>query len=315
MRVAIVGCGRAARQHVEALADCGIGRVVAVVDEDGDRASELARLTGAVARSLDAVLEDAHIDAISVCTPPDTHVSIAVGALHAGKGVLVEKPVTRTSNELDAILAAGGGSAAPAVAMLQHRGRLPAVALRDPWTGDAVAQIEVVRPRPRDHYLSDPWRHDPDRSGGGHVAHLAVHHLDMACQLLGMPAEVAGLTDCRDVRSIETRAALGVRFDSGGLLSVLASAHPGRRSDRLHVVDGDRELLLTHTGVEYRADGAVEHRPAVPTAQLRTSVYREMRAALRCEAAPDRYALWRTRGVTAVMEEVRRLTDTEEPVA
>jgi UDP-N-acetyl-2-amino-2-deoxyglucuronate dehydrogenase len=111
-----------------------------------------------------------------------------------------------------------------------------------PWTADAIATIEIVRPRPRGHYLSEPWRLDPDASGGGHVAHLAVHHLDLACQLLGVPARVAGLTDRRDVSGIETRAALGVHFVGGALLSVLTSAHPGRRSERLHVVDGDRDI-------------------------------------------------------------------------
>jgi predicted dehydrogenase len=313
VRIAIVGCGRAARQHVEAIALAGTGSVVAVVDEQASRADGLARLIGATARSLEHVLEDACIDVTAVCTPPDTHASIAVAALQAGKGVLVEKPVVRTSQELDAILAASETSTAPVVAMLQHRGRLPAAALTSPWTTDASAVIEVVRPRARDHYLAAPWRHNPDVSGGGHVAHLAVHHLDLACQLLGMPTKVIGLTDCRDFCGIETRAAFAAQFVSGALMTVLASAHPGRRCERLHVVDGQRELLIVDAGTEYRADGTVEHWQPVPTAQLRAYVYAELLAAVRGEAAPDRYAVQRARGVTALLEEIRRLAATQEP--
>src|SRR4051794_2350206 len=106
MRVAIVGCGRAARQHVEALTLTRSGRVVAVVDDDQGRAGEMARATESTAQPLAAVLEDPAVDVVSICTPPDTHAPIAVAALHAGKGVVVEKPVTPTLADLDAILSA-----------------------------------------------------------------------------------------------------------------------------------------------------------------------------------------------------------------
>lgn len=92
--------------------------------------------------------------------------------------------MTRTSEELDLILDAVGTAGPPALAMPQHRGRLPAATLNTPWTADASAVIEVFRPRTPRHYFADPWRRDPERSGGGHVAHLAVHILDVSCQLL-----------------------------------------------------------------------------------------------------------------------------------
>jgi predicted dehydrogenase len=313
--IAVVGCGRAARQHVEAVRLAGAGRIVAVVGGDQGRADDLARVAEASARSLDDVLADTRIDAVAVCTPPDSHVSIATAALRAGKGVIVEKPVARTGDELDAMLAAAEASGAPALAMLQHRGSLPDDALTGPWTAQATATVEVLQPRPRAHYLSNGWRHDPDRSTGGHTAHLAVHYLDLACQLLGAPTRVTGLTDCRDVAGIETRAALAVRFAGGSLMSVLTSAHPAPTSERLHVVDGDRELLVTGEGTEYRVADRAESLPPVPAPELRAAVYQELRAALRGEAAPDRYALRRARGVTALLAEVRRLTLLKEPVS
>jgi hypothetical protein len=97
-------------------------------------------------------------------------------------------------------------------------------------------------------------------------------------------------------------------------MSVLASAEPAPRSERLHVVDGDRELLVTDTGSVYRADGGTEHGQPVPTPRLRADVYRELWAAVRGESAPDRYAVRRARGVTAVLETVRQLAATEVAV-
>jgi len=313
IRVAIVGCGYASRQNVEAIALAGGGSIAAVVDKDTTRAGELARLTGAPARCLESVLHDASIDAVCICTPPETHASIAIAALRAGKGVVVEKPVARTNRELDSIQDAAAASTAPVVAMLQHRGRLPDAVLRAAWSSDAVATLEVVRPRALQHYASEPWRLDPGASGGGHVAHLGVHFLDLACQLLGTPARVAGLTSCRDVSGIETRAALGVQFVDGGLMTVLASAHPGRHSERLHVIDADHELIVDDRGTEYRVDGVAQRWDAPSTAHLRAAVYTELWAAVRREAPPDRYAIARARGVTAILEDVRKIA-AEEPV-
>jgi UDP-N-acetyl-2-amino-2-deoxyglucuronate dehydrogenase len=319
VRIAVIGCGKAGQQHVEAIALAGVdtaggGRVVAVVDEDAARAGELARRTGAAVRTFAEVLDDAQVDTVSLCTPPGSHAEMAIAALRAGKGVLIEKPVTRTIEELDAIITAADLAGAPAVAMLQHRGRLPATALATGWTADASAAIEVIRPRETGHYQSEVWRQDPGRSGGGHVAHLAVHHVDMACQLLGAPATVVGVADCRDTPGIDTRAALAIRFAGGALMTVLANAHPAPRSDRLHVVDGKRALIVTDAGTEYRDGSAVDHLPPVPTPQLRARVYQELWAAVRGEAAPERYAIHRARGVTAVLEAVRRIVGTEASI-
>ncbi len=316
VKVAIIGCGRAADQHVEAIALASegghTGQVVAVVDEDQARAGGLAQRTGAAARTLAEVLDDPQVDVVSICTPPHLHADIAIAALRAGKGVLIEKPVTRTTQELDAILAAAADAAAPVVAMLQHRGRLPAAALATAWSADASAAIEVIRPRSRDHYLSEAWRHDPDRSGGGQVAHLAVHPIDLACQLLGTPTSVVGLADCRDAAGVDTRAVLAIRFASGALMTVLASSHPAPRSERVHVVDDGRELIVSDAGTEYRA-GTVEQQPPVPVPRLRARVYQELWQAVRGEAAATRYTIARARGVTAVLEAVRRLAATEVP--
>jgi UDP-N-acetyl-2-amino-2-deoxyglucuronate dehydrogenase len=316
MRIAIIGCGRAGQQHVEAIGLAGresgvTARVVAVVDSDETRAAEFARKTGAAVRTPAQVFDDSEIDAVSLCTPPDVHVEIAIAALRSGKGVVIEKPVARTTDELDTIIAAAAAASLPALAMLQHRGRLPASVLDRTWTEDAFAAIEVIRPRDTRHYQAEAWRHDPDRSLGGQLAHLGVHHLDLACQLLGAPSSVVGMVDCRDSAGIDTRAALAVRFAGGGLMSVMVNAHPAPRSDRLHVVDGERELLVIDAGTEYRDGAAVHLQPTLPTPQLRALVYGELCNALTGAIVSDRYSIARTRGVTAVLEAARRITATE----
>jgi predicted dehydrogenase len=52
-----------------------------------------------VTEALDDVLADPEVGAIAVATPAGTHLAVAMGALRAGKHVLVEKPLAVTAEE------------------------------------------------------------------------------------------------------------------------------------------------------------------------------------------------------------------------
>jgi predicted dehydrogenase len=45
------------------------------------------------------VLADPHIDAVAIATPVSTHFDLAMEALQAGKHVLIEKPMTTSSEQ------------------------------------------------------------------------------------------------------------------------------------------------------------------------------------------------------------------------
>jgi predicted dehydrogenase len=104
--VAIIGYGYwgpniarnfGAHQHVTVAAICDAAprRL-----ESAKRHHPEARMTSDLAD----VLNDEGIDAIAIATPISTHFHIAKQALEAGKHVLVEKPITRTSAEADVLI-------------------------------------------------------------------------------------------------------------------------------------------------------------------------------------------------------------------
>jgi len=97
LTVAIVGLGKIAiDQHCRVIASGTDFRIGAVVSRRG--------LTVAEAPSFpmisDMLAAEPAIDAVVLCTPPITHFSDAMTALHAGKHVLLEKPPTLTLSEL-----------------------------------------------------------------------------------------------------------------------------------------------------------------------------------------------------------------------
>lgn len=81
-------------------------RLVAVCDTRPDRLAECAVRTpgAATTASYDEILSDASVDAVAIATPVSTHHALAMQALRAGKHVLIEKPMTRTTQEADELI-------------------------------------------------------------------------------------------------------------------------------------------------------------------------------------------------------------------
>ena len=100
LKVAIVGYGRIGRVHAAAVrAERDVARVVicdpALATPEGDAIAVGTPIYG----NVEAMLASVRPDVVHVCTPPSTHASIAGRALRAGARVLVEKPMTVSTEE------------------------------------------------------------------------------------------------------------------------------------------------------------------------------------------------------------------------
>ncbi len=205
--VAIVGTGRMAAAHAKAWRTLAPeAEVVAVVSERMARPLEDA--PGARATTdLDAVLADPAVEALSICTPTDSHLRLALRALDAGKHVLLEKPLASSVEEGEALRrrAAEG----PGIVMVAHVVRFfPGyAAVRDlVRRGDLgeVTEARAVR------LTSDPdrpaWLRDEARSGGL-LVDLAVHDFDQLLLLLGPAVRVTAVPVAEGVEAVVEHAA------------------------------------------------------------------------------------------------------------
>ena len=104
---AVIGVGYWGRKHVEELNEIGIAPYIADANEDMlkdlqegtskwyDRPYDLSGVT----KDYKKILADSKIDAVSICTPNETHYQICKEALEAGKHVFIEKPMTMNYDE------------------------------------------------------------------------------------------------------------------------------------------------------------------------------------------------------------------------
>lgn len=107
IRVALVGAGAFAQAvHLPNLKSLSKQfSVRAIVSRTGHTAAAIARQSEANYASTEyqSVLDDPDTDAIVICTRHDTHAELAMQALHAGKHILIEKPLALNEDHLDQI--------------------------------------------------------------------------------------------------------------------------------------------------------------------------------------------------------------------
>ncbi len=104
IRWGIIGPGTIAKTFAEGVAHSTTGKLVAIATRNPDRPGLSDGFPGArIVNGYDALLSDAEIDAVYIATPHTGHAEWAIKAIRAGKHVLVEKPITLSAYDADAI--------------------------------------------------------------------------------------------------------------------------------------------------------------------------------------------------------------------
>lgn len=210
MRTAVIGVGHLGRHHVRILASLPGVTLVGVVDTNTDRAAQVAAEHGTRACSDWRELAG-QIDAVVVAVPTESHAAVALPLVESGVHVLVEKPLTRTVAEADALIAAAARSGA--VLAVGHSERFnPAVVAAKPHVRDPRF-IEV-------HRLGT----FPERSLDIDVVFdLMIHDLDLILNFV--PSEVEGV-EAVGVPVLTPRVDIAnarVRFANGCIANLTAS--------------------------------------------------------------------------------------------
>lgn len=190
MRIGIVGAGSMGTVHAAGWAATD-AELVAVSAEPGRPPTELAQRHGATAcGSFEELLD--RVDVVDVCAPTDRHHELALAAAAAGRHVICEKPLARTSVQAREMIAACRDAGVELLVGHVVRFFPEYVAAKRAIERGAIGTPAVLRfarstyrPRGRD----DDWFADPTRSGGL-LLDLMVHDIDQARWMAGEVATV-----------------------------------------------------------------------------------------------------------------------------
>ncbi len=248
VRFGIVGPGKVAQLHADALARLPDARLTAVAGRNEERASALAGPHSArVDPNLEAMIERGGVDAVILCTPHPLHAEQAVAAARAGLHVVVEKPMALDPADAERMIAAAHDSGVVLSVISQRRWYEAARRVKDAIVGGrigapALASVEVLGWRGPEYFAMDAWRGTAAGEGGGVLVNQAVHQLDLVAWFLGPAIEIDGWVANVNHPEIEVEdsAVAVVRFAGGALATIVASnaQRPGLYA-RIHVHGSD----------------------------------------------------------------------------
>lgn len=204
INVGVIGLGMMGGTHLDVYAKRSDVRIVAVSDKRADRLEGKAKAAGNIegqaqgAADLSSakrytegmdLIRDPDVQLVDICLPTPMHRVYAEAALAAGKHVLIEKPLARTT--ADALAIADAAARAKGVAM-------PAMCMRFwpgwTWLKQAVEQgtygkVLAAHFRRVASHPGGPFYSDGDACGGG-ILDLHIHDTDFVHHLFGVPGSV-----------------------------------------------------------------------------------------------------------------------------
>jgi predicted dehydrogenase len=241
LRCGLIGTGGIAHAHAHALTElAGRADLAAIAEIDPDRA---AAFTGrfpvaAVYGDAETMLEEEQLDLVHICTPPGTHVPLAIAAMRAGVPALVEKPTALSLAEMDELAEVEAETGVPVLTVFQHRYGPAAIRLRRLVASGVlgrplVATCETLWYRD-DAYFDVPWRGRWEVEGGGPTMGHGIHQFDLLLSILGPWTEVTAFAGrlSRPTNTEDVSMALA-RFDNGAMATVVNSVVSPRETSRL----------------------------------------------------------------------------------
>src|SRR5688500_10737220 len=104
--VAVIGYGWVSTAHIQAINATPLAQVTAVYSSRPQNDAELSTRHGSPIKSytdLSALLQRADIHAVSVCSYPSQHAQHVIAAAKAGKHIILEKPLTLSLEDANAV--------------------------------------------------------------------------------------------------------------------------------------------------------------------------------------------------------------------
>jgi len=268
LRAAVIGVGYLGRFHAQKYAALGAVELVGVADADPGRAAAVAAEVEAAAYPDYRDLLG-QVDLVSVAVPTERHYAIVRDCLEAGAHVLVEKPVTQTVAEAEAL-----------IALAKQHHRLLQVGHLERFNPAWLA----LRPRVRHPLFIEAHRLAPFKPRGTDVSvvlDLMIHDLDLILSVVDSEvAEVRAsgvpvLTDGIDIGNAR------IEFANGCVANLTASRVSAgtlrkmrlfQKDEYLSIDFGERRLSTARRGEDPERPIAAEHIEVPPGDALMSEI-------------------------------------------
>jgi UDP-N-acetylglucosamine 3-dehydrogenase len=203
MHVGIIGCGAvASKGHIPAYRALKNVKIKAIADIDQGKLNNLSKKYNIKEKYTDytELLKDPEIDLVSICAPNFLHAKMIIDALSQDKFVIVEKPLCISLKEAKEIYTycKNNGKDISVIRDLRYLNAIQYL-LRLIYTGK-IGQLKSLYfmfhyPIPME-WTSSKWYFDKSKSGGGVLADVGEHYLDLLVSIAGKVEALSAFKNC-----------------------------------------------------------------------------------------------------------------------
>lgn len=190
VNIGIIGAGRIGKVHLQSITYHVKNAVVKAVADPFMNEETEAFIKGMgvekVTKDYKEILADPEIDAVMVCSSTDTHSSISVEAINAGKHVFCEKPVDHSIEKIQAVADALEGKNLKFQVGFNRRFDHDFAAIRRAVDAGRIGQPHIVKITSRDPEPPNPAY---IKVSGGMFLDMTIHDFDMATFLVDSDVE------------------------------------------------------------------------------------------------------------------------------
>ena len=244
LTVGLIGAGGIARAHARAYAAqperC---KLVAVADIVPEKAESLAAEFGCRAYpDIESMLDQARLDAVSVCTPPAIHLQGTRAAIERGVPVLCEKPLAHDLHAAREMTRMAESKGVLLMTALCHRFHGPMVQLKELIETSKLGTLLFFQNRFAFRFqgVEETWFVVPEVAGGGILIDTEVHAIDIFRYLVGEVATVSAQISTTLPISVEDSAVVMMRSRDGvpGVISCSWVSPPGEATVQVYGSEG-----------------------------------------------------------------------------
>ena len=271
VKVAIIGLGAMGCHHLETVTQLDNAEITALCDVSRKQVKSLAAQYDCPAfTDYRKLLEADLCDAVIIATPHYDHVPIGIDVLHAGRHLLVEKPIAVHQADAQRLLAAHR-STGQVFATTFYLRSLPAFQklkeLIDTGQLGPLTRINWIITswfRNDYYYRTGKWRATWAGEGGGVLLNQCPHNLDMLWWLFGSPARLRAFCHLGKWHDIEVEddvtAYLEYPNGATGLFTTNTGEAPG--TDRLEIIGDYGKVVLEDRKITF-------YRNEIPASEFR----------------------------------------------
>ena len=249
IRYAIVGAGRMGNAHANNLSCIENAQLAGVYDILPERSRELAQKHNAAAcSSLDELLALPNLDCLIVTTPTYAHADAVQAACQANIGIFCEKPLCRTQDDADRLLALLEGYQKLFAVGFVRRHMYKVIKAKQMLDANTLGRIlycNVDLPHGKYKRMPGDWFADFELCGGA-ILDMLAHHVDLCNWFFGQPVNVYAsslLLDSKLPLPADYVASI-VNYDSGVICNLMSSWQRVGRSGEMMEIQGEKGTLI-----------------------------------------------------------------------